>query len=340
MSGYKPETEAVLFSASEEYFAAAAQEIRTEFPDTQIERLTSELGLATGLTATALAQVCRERPLVFVRHLVQQQAVLTAPTSAEVSAVLREIVPSQAGHVSLQVWSPDSRFPLSVGGLRAAVEEDLLASGIDVRRGEAETVLAVCVTREAVRLGVTATKDVLADWPGGRVSLKKTPQQISRSEFKLEELLKLCAGAVGKGTWALDLGASPGGWTRLLRARGYQVCAVDPASLDPALKADPGVHHVARTAGRFLRETQQQYDLVVNDMRMDTARSAGIMNEAVSLLAPQGRGIVTLKTGTRDPLENAACGLSLLRQKYKIVFARSLFHNRAEVTVVVQSWQS
>jgi 23S rRNA (cytidine2498-2'-O)-methyltransferase len=332
----------VLFSAAEEYYEAAAAELRSAFADARVERLGSDLGRAAGagLTEATLAKACTSRPLVFIRHIARQRAVVATDADAEcVAAAMVDVAAANGaagGAVSLQVWNATSPPPIRLHDIRAAGRSALAAAGYEVRRGNAELVLGVCSTADAALITATRIDHVLADWAGGRVSLVKRPEQISRSEFKLEELFKVFPLPVVAPGRAADLGASPGGWTRILRGLGHEVWAVDPAALDPRLRHDRGVHHCATTAGRFVEGNQERFDLVVNDLRMDPHASVAIMNSAADALAPGGLAIVTLKIGGHRPRATVTRSLETLRRRYEVLFARCLFHNRAEVTVVLR----
>ncbi len=135
---------------------------------------------------------------------------------------------------------------------------------------------------------------------------------------------------------ALDLGASPGGWTRILRKHGVRVCAVDPGDLDPRLRADRGVRHVRTTAGEFLRTERGHFDMVVNDMKMDPERSCQVVLDMAERLRPGAVAVVTLKLGTHRPLPVVRRCLRLLGTRYRVRAARQLHHNRHEVTVVAE----
>jgi 23S rRNA (cytidine2498-2'-O)-methyltransferase len=203
-------------------------------------------------------------------------------------------------------------------------------------------------------VGVTGRADALADWPGGRVVLGRPPEQVSRAEWKLEELLKLDEGRAvlepvleeaatsrgqadrGHARRALDLGAAPGGWTRVLRNHGFEVWAIDPGELHPAVAEDQGVHHVRTTAGRFFSEDEGRYGLVVNDMRMTAERSARVVVDAASRLVTGGVAVMTLKLPSKRPLPAVERSLEILGAAYEPVLARQLFHNRNEVTVVAR----
>ncbi len=48
---------------------------------------------------------------------------------------------------------------------------------------------------------------------------------------------------------AVDVGAAPGGWTRLLARACAPVYAIDPANLDPDVVALPNVVHIKGLIG-------------------------------------------------------------------------------------------
>jgi 23S rRNA (cytidine2498-2'-O)-methyltransferase len=133
------------------------------------------------------------------------------------------------------------------------------------------------------------------------------------------------------------LGASPGGWTRILRTYAVDVVAVDPGDLDRRLRADEGIRHERMTAGNYLRSSTATFDLVVNDLRMDAERSARLMVDAAGKLNPGGRAVVTLKVTPRTARQDLAGALRLLSSAYELLFARQLHHNRNEITLVLQN---
>lgn len=156
----------------------------------------------------------------------------------------------------------------------------------------------------------------------------------SRAEFKLEELFLVFPPSAPKGRTALDLGASPGGWTRIIRSHGLRVTAVDPGDLAPSIAADRLVTHERTTAGQFLQSSTETFDLIVNDMRMDAVRTAEVMLDAHSRLKRDGQIIVTFKLSVADPTNLLRAARRTLTERYTIRFIRQLHHNRHEVTVV------
>jgi len=332
----------LLFSAAQDYVPAATEELRELFPDARFGTVGPDLGSieAEGLAIGALAQACRDAPTVFVRHLMREVGLVPAGSAASLDDVVSHAIdtwqrlPLQPV-VSLQVWSSgETPTPYRTDELRRALVGALEECGITVERAGQEQVLGAIIAAEGIILGLNNLASALSDWPGGQVRLAKPKGQISRSEFKLEELFRVHDLDLPDGGIAIDLGASPGGWTRILRQRGFTVWAVDPAQLDSRLAGDDRIHHVRMTAGQFLRTTDVVADLVVNDMRMDPDLSASVMLDAAERLEPSGLAVQTLKVTPHNTLRTVRRVLDTLRRAYDIAWAGQLHHNRNEVTVV------
>lgn len=334
----------LLFSAAEDYLEPATEELRKLFPDATFGALGPDLGWIEeeGLSIGGLAQACLEAPTIFIRHLMREVGAIPANRSANLEDVVAIAIgtwtqlPMQSD-VSLQVWSSgEVHIDYRTDELRHALVAALEDRNISVARAGKDQVLGVIVTSEGISLGLNGLGSALSDWPGGRVRLAKPKGQISRSEFKLEELFRVHNLDLPKGGIAIDLGASPGGWTRILRQQGFDVWAVDPAALDPRILADSHVFHVRMTAGPFLNMTDVVADLVVNDMRMDPELSSSVMLDASRRLKPGGMIIQTLKVTPHNTLRTVYRALDSLERGYEIIWAGQLHHNRNEVTVVAR----
>ncbi len=180
-------------------------------------------------------------------------------------------------------------------------------------------------------LGLSLASHNISDWAGGVRRFRREKEQISRAEFKLLEALEAFHIELPSGGVALDLGAAPGGWTRVLRQTGQYVTAVDPAALHPSLATDRGVRHKRMTAETYLREGPDTFDLLVNDMRMNARASARLMNAFADFLYPHAEALMTLKLSQSDALLDRAC--AILQERYAILRRRQLFHNRSEATI-------
>ncbi|MBA2676877.1 MAG: methyltransferase domain-containing protein [Ktedonobacteraceae bacterium] len=340
-------TSPIIFSFAEDSFHAAADELRAAFGKTvTIERLGHDTGCfaAAGVDIAQVAAACLQRPVVFIQHLMQE--VMSVPsrqiaqTMTRVTEMTLDLAHAAgvAAPIALQVWSSagDTPFHYRPDELRRHLAQTLGEHGFTITRGGQSHILSVCLTSQQTLLGINRTEHALTDWPGGRIGLAKSTAQISRAEFKLEELFKVFALTLPQHGLALDLGASPGGWTHILRQQGLSVWAVDPANLDPRLTTDPQVQHAQTTAAVFLAETRDVFDIIVNDMRMIPDMSCKLLVQGARRLKPNGLAIITLKLFRHEALEDVQHSLMILREAYDILHARQLSHNRHEVTVVAR----
>lgn len=341
----------MLFSTSTEYFPAARRELLDLYQADQtgpsavtVTRLGPDLGRLSGpgVRIGHLARTCRERPVVFVKHLTVEHAQLPVEVATDLDAVattVRQVAAGlDPGDVAVQAWV-SGQNPLPYGSAELVQRGMEVLSGLGMATGRANMsrALSLCVTKEGLLVGSAATVDQLSDWPGGRNRLAKGADQISRAEFKLEEAFQTFGVLPASQGTALDLGASPGGWTRILRRHGMTVWAVDPGDLDSRLRHDRGVRHIRTTAGEFFRSERRSFDMVVNDMKMAPELSCKIMLDAAARLRPNALAVVTLKLSPRSsPGEVVRRCLGLLRPRYQVRAARQLHHNRHEVTVVAE----
>ena len=290
-----------------------------------------------------LAEAFRRQPPIFIRHMCPASLRVPHDGDARTPALLTaEVMHAFAARIDplrsfavQAVFLGDAdlsykRFDVQEQMANALVQEGAM---LEVAR-PAQVISVVHLPNEAY-LGISEAEDNLSDWGGGARRFAQEPEQISRAEFKLLEALEAFRIALPEAGTALDLGAAPGGWTRVLRGRGLLVVAVDPAALDPRLAEDTGVTHFRGTAQRFL-ETPRVFDIIVNDMRMDARESARIMGQMADCLDPAGLAIMTLKLPHQGMQRQAAQAIALLETWYRVVAARQLFHNRAEVTVVLR----
>ena len=339
----------VLASVSAEYPAAGMAELRraAAVDGATVTRLGPDLVAVdgNGVTATRLAGLARAADLVFCKHLatvvgsVEPSDLVSVDTAA--AAADRLLVAAGAlsvDRLAVQAWASGApTLPFTPGALAAALTRRLEAAGRLVAPAGQQWTAALVMCGQDILVGWTRARDCLSDWPGGRVRLARRSEQVSRAEFKLEELFKTDAVELPRRGQALDLGASPGGWTRILRARGLDVTAVDPGDLAPALARDRRVRHVRTTAGRFLRASSDRFDVIVNDMRMAPAQSVKTMLDARRAVRTGGLMVMTLKLGVvTSPAAMVHRSLTSLAGDYDVVFARQLHHNRHEITIAAR----
>lgn len=334
----------IMASTAPEWRDTAREMLAASLPDARFQLIGDDLLAisAEGLSIADVAETVVEDRNPFVRHLFREVGRIDVParqsveeTVAAIMDVLTDLPVPLPEAASLQVWASGSiNLAFRPDTLRRELEATLTDQGIRIGRSGMSQVLSVCIANNQILLGVNGLSNALSDWPGGRVRLSKPKGQISRSEFKLEELFRTTDLQPPRRGTALDLGASPGGWTRILRTYGLDVVAVDPADLDQRLRGDTHVRHVRTTSGRYLEEANEQFDIVVNDMRMDAAMSVELMITASDLLVPGGMMILTLKLSPHAAVRTVRDALARLDEVVDVRFARQLHHNRNEITVV------
>ncbi len=331
--------------------------------------------IVTAQTYDALAAAWSASPPIFVRHTVPVQAALPLAGFAEEPAWIAEILQAQPQFLLERVdpaltFSVQTRIlnevPFKPFDVNQALAELVTASTeatLDVR-APAQIVSVACAQvpdgwiADARRMGIVPRSDHdarsssyaliglshatqnLSDWAGGMRRFSREEGRISRSEFKLLEAIELFGIVLPERGTALDLGAAPGGWTRVLRQLGQYVTAVDPGSLDPRLDSEKAVRHRRMTAQEFLREEPDRFDIIVNDMRMDAADSARLMVNFASRLYRHGVAVMTVKLPEGEDAQSTRARvdatLDTLRSAYTVIGARQLFHNRSEITVALR----
>ncbi|HOU11746.1 MAG TPA: SAM-dependent methyltransferase [Anaerolineae bacterium] len=324
---------------------AALNEIRALVPGARLLRwLEPGVGLLEfEIDWNTLAVRLREQLPVFCRHICPIQAhVPLRQIATDLDALAqasRQFIPllDVTHPFSVQTRLFDEGWPYARYDVNERLSQMLIEHGLALDVRCPEQVFSVVLTPGEGYLGVSRAVDNLSDWAGGVRRFRWEPEQISRAEFKLLEALEVFKLHLPAGGVALDLGAAPGGWTRIARQHGLRVIAVDPGDLDQRIAADPLVRHIRQTAQSYLPKTTVQFDIILNDMRMDARDSAQIMLAALDHLRADGWALLTLKLPERKAEVVAAAALALLRADCHVIGARQLFHNRSEITVALKA---
>jgi 23S rRNA (cytidine2498-2'-O)-methyltransferase len=293
-----------------------------------------------------LAQKWQARPPIFARHVFPVQAKLAlAGTAADLDRLRQQVKAAFSDVLEPGLpFSVQTRLfaglPYKPFDINHALAELLQESGapLDVRAPQQILSLVVAPLAGDLHafLGLSPAALNLSDWAGGVRRFARDKDQISRSEFKLLEALELFDIHLPARGRALDLGAAPGGWTRVLRLREQYVTAVDPGELDPRLAADSNVRHLKMTAETYLQQEPDLYHVIVNDMRLDGRDSARLMVGYAPFLYRDGIAIMTLKLPENGRAAVIDHALNILHPAYTIAAARQLFHNRSEITLYLR----
>lgn len=349
----------ILITAHAEFLEDALQELRRlEKQLRTVKILVPEIALCSVPDVSKFMYTVAEARPIFARHLAPVQAVVPLKNSEgdieRLALALAELptfrMLERGQHFSVQTRLVQNEEGGSKRAYSGGKVNQLLAAAIADETGAVEDikkpqiVVSLLCTREQAYLGISLARQNLSAWPGGMRHFAQTPDQISRAEFKLLEALETFGVTLPERGRALDLGAAPGGWTRLLLDAGLQVVAVDPAQLDRRLFRRPGLIHFRGYAERYLEIEEpgkhpKLFDVIMSDMRMDARDAARLLIEMRGKLQPDGFILSTLKlphaTASIDPMRNLRESMSLLSRYFNLVQAKQLFHNRQEVTVIV-----
>lgn len=333
--------------ASEELFAAA--------PTAQLIATLAEGVMALFLPDgfLELAERWHTSPPIFVRHICPVDFVVPLRGTNDDRYIIRDAVkqfadalePESPFSVQTRIFGELPYKPFDLNQIVSETLQKLSSSPLDIRAPQ--QVVSVNIgdslfPQLAIRnpksafLGHSLTVHNLSDWAGGMRRFAREDGQVSRAEFKLLEALEIFKIELPRNGVALDLGASPGGWARVLRQRGQYVTAIDPGELDPRVASDKNVRHQRMTAEEYLRYDPDQFDVIVNDMRMDARDSARLMVVYARQLYPNGIAIMTLKLPEQKRKIAIDHALTILQKGYHILGVRQLFHNRSEITVAMR----
>ena len=213
--------------------------------------------------------------------------------------------------------------------LGAKLEE---ATGATVDLEHPKIVVVVQIFQNIAYLGLTDAENFVVK--PIRVSKKyaRGERPFTRAEHKIREALETFNIKIGPDFEVLDLGAAPGGWTKVLASSAKRVVAVDPAALSPEVERLPNVVHSRCRAEETPRDLGM-FDLVTNDMNLAPAESARIMVDVAAHLKKDGFALMTIKFVTRNRKKHVEEAIQILKSQYGNFKTRRLPHNRFETTL-------
>ena len=219
---------------------------------------------------------------------------------------------------------------------------------IEAQNPDAPTLFCL-LGKEGLFCGMQSPKLANGFYPGGtRFISQHSPATISRAGAKLAEALHYLRlhrpPPPPPGHW-LELGASPGGMTAELLAKGYRVTAVDRAPLHPRLASAPGLRYVCGDAASFRPPEGISYEAVLSDMNGAAHDSMAAVLRLSKYLRPGGLVIFTLKTAgvsTLGDIQRLCASVTALaaRSGLQLLAQTHLTYNRHEFTLMFEAAHS
>ncbi|HSJ98514.1 MAG TPA: 23S rRNA (cytidine(2498)-2'-O)-methyltransferase RlmM [Myxococcota bacterium] len=224
--------------------------------------------------------------LVFPRQMVRATGLVALAEGDRVTPIA--IAARTLGSAFRELWieMPDTNEGKSLATLtrplRAHLEKGLARAGVRIDdAGARERLHVFFVGGLACHVGVSEPGNASA-WPMGIPRLRSAAAAPSRSAPKLAEALMefVDGGArhsprITPGMTAVDLGASPGGWSWQLARRGFMVTAVDRGPMDAKLLDSGQVKH--RREDGFHYRPPEPVDWMTCDMVESPSRIAALV---------------------------------------------------------------
>jgi 23S rRNA (cytidine2498-2'-O)-methyltransferase len=334
----------IIFTTSKEYSNDGLREIKCLFKYSKfVEWLDTGIGRVQVCdTFQISAKKIREKS-IFIRHI--------HPITFELNLKKKEsdikefislspkiiILLNKNKSFSVQVRIIDSSTYLySSFDILSNISNKIQELGYNLNVKNPDQVISIFVKNKVAFIGVSLTSNNLSKWSGGVCRLRWEDNQICRSEFKLLEVIQVLDLDIARYKKALDLGAAPGGWTRVLLSKGLHVVAVDPAELNPMIKANKNVIHFKCSAQNFLKRNRTKFDVIVDDMKIEAYKTVNLINLMQRYLNISGVVVVTIKLPKNNYNLVIKKSIELLEKHYCICFSKQLFHNRSEITMVLR----
>jgi 23S rRNA (cytidine2498-2'-O)-methyltransferase len=283
--------------------------------------------------------------LVFPRQVVRVAEILTdLPEGDRVTPIVAAAHALGTRFAALWLETPDTNDGKSLASLikplTAHLEKGLRKAGVRFDDESAEDRLHVFfIGGRACYVGLSRV-GASSRWPMGIPRLRMPGGSPSRSTLKLAEALmefvddeKGRAARIKPGMSAVDLGASPGGWTWQLVQRGFMVTAVDNGAMDPAVMESGQVKHRRDDGFHFI--PADPVDFMVCDMVESPSRIARLATKWI-VEGWSAETIFNLKLPMKKRWEEVGRCREIIDEALGgggyFLRMKQLYHDREEVT--------
>ena len=294
-------------------------------------------------TFAEFSALIKESRLIFVRHIFPAEYIIPY-IDIEKQNQIGELIFMQnfisrmnkEKKFSVQIRVANDNKLYESSEIKQKISDYFKSEGFTENKRYPEQIITIVISNGFAYVGLSQAEENLSIWSGGMRHYAIREDTISRAGFKLMEALEAYPIIFRKNGIALDLGAAPGGWTKVLLDNGLRVVAVDPVQLSPVLQANENVEYYNGRAHEYIKKSNKMFDLIVNDMSMNIMTSISFVLSLKNRLRDKGYIIITFKLTRYDRLNKIKEGISLLRKEFDVVFMKQLFHNRSEITVILQ----
>ena len=197
-------------------------------------------------------------------------------------------------------------------------------------------VQVLCLSKEDGFISVTTDthralyRSCLSVHRAGYVHIRDDKNPPSRAFKKLQEAEKIFGLSFSKGETAVDLGASPGGWTYVLNEAGLHITALDRSPLDPSLMTKTSVNWLKDNALTWTPPAPVSWlvcDVITTPENTRKILTSWITNSLCEKFC------VTVKCQGAPAFDTIKDILFFLKDHCSWFDAKQLTHNKNELTV-------
>lgn len=288
-----------------------------------------------------ISENIKKNNLIFIRHIqpINFKIILTKTKSDlySILGIVKKIKSLMSTNLSFSIQTRIiniNSFEYTKKEVYEIIKNEILKDNFIENIKNPQQVISILIA-DNIYLGISKVNENISKWAGGEARFS-AENSICRSESKLLEILENFNIDELNIKSAIDLGCSPGGWSKLLLQRGYKVIGIDPAIVDDEVLNNKNFTHFKFTSEKFIEQNKEKFDLIINDMKMDFNSSIKIINLLKPSLNKNGIIIMTVKLFKNDMSKINDIMLKL-KTNYDILLARQFYNNRNEFSVVLKA---
>lgn len=284
-----------------------------------------------------LCEYIKLKPIIFVRHIFKIDGI--SNLNEFVDVIVSYCKNNIEKYSSFTVQTRCSKkTSISIGNISTRIVGILSNEEYKLDVANSKYIISIFIDGDTVFWGIGNGKYNLSHWKGGMPHYSPTSKYnfVSRAEYKLIEALECFGIDIKNMEKGADLGAAPGGWTKVLVNNGLECTSIDPSFLKPEIVNNSKVKYYHMLVEDYLKiNNSDQFDIVFNDMKMDVGKSVNIINQFYDKIKEEGIVIITFKLAHEYNYSFIKKWLDGFNG-FVLIGARQLFHNRSEITVVMR----
>lgn len=328
----------------EEYIG---REIALRAPTASCSMLTSQVVSISSVHDGSIFAI----PLCFARQILPSPILLEEHSISQWSeTIIRHLVKHEQTLVKgwkLHVFSPKSSETGEQYGRARLIEQRIMSTLKAKRRSllrsltedsaSAQALVQIlCISDDKGFMSVTTEIErniygaALSTHRGGYMAIEDNKKPPSRAFKKLEEAIHTFGLSFSSNQTAVDLGASPGGWTYVLQKAGLQITALDRSPLEPSLMKNSAITWVKGNALTWSPPSPVSWlvcDVITTPQNTLSILTSWIINSWCQNFC------VTIKCQGTPDFETINETLTFLSKHTAWFDAKQLTHNKNELTV-------